>query len=578
MKRRSFLLGAGIAGAGIATSAGFWRWQEIASNLNYPGRDIGHRLRDLKASDWPAPSAEYRTDVAIVGSGVAGLTAAWRLAKEGHTHFALIMGPEPHGNAASGSVLADGERLRYPTGAHYLPLPSMESTHVRTMLADFGVLLAGASSATPTYDERAIVHAPDERLYRDGRWREGLVPIDDLGGPHPSLPPKGGAVAAVSGARERREQAASGSSIDRFLRAIDKLREARGADGRKVFAIPIQFASADPQWTALDAISFSAWLAREGYDDPALRWYLDYCCRDDYGANASQVSAWAGLHYFAARNGQATNADRGAVLTWPEGLDALAMRLDASAFAQRGDAVAPLRLEGTALSIRDTHGGVEVLCARLDGPRLSTYLVRARRAISAMPLFVAKHVVASLKSDGYDPAQHAPQVAPWLVANFVMNRHPEEVDGAELAWDNVLYGSDGLGYVVATHQQIRVAPSRSTVFTAYRALADVLPNRTPDDARRWMDRAAPAEIGALAAAELREVYGWRFAPCVDRVEITLRGHAMASPAPGALANPGLRNLRASDGPILYAHADLSGYSVFEEAAWWGWRAAERVLG
>ena len=28
-----------------------------------------------------------------------------------------------------------------------------------------------------------------------------------------------------------------------------------------------------------------------------------------------------------------------------------------------------------------------------------------------------------------------------------------------------------------------------------------------------------------------------------------------------------------DGRLLFAHADLSGYSVFEEASWWGERAA-----
>ena len=446
MRRRSFLLGAGIASAGVASGAGFWRWQEITPRVIYLGRDIGHRLRDLKPSDWPAPSAEYRTDVAIVGSGVAGLTVAWRLARERHTRFAMIMGPEPHGNAASGSTLIGGERLRYPTGAHYLPLPSMESTHVRTMLADFGVLTEGASSATPTYDERAIVHAPDERLYRDGRWHEGLVPLD------------ANADAASGGTSRRRGEAPSGSTIDRVFRHVDGLRVARGADGRKLFAVPIVLSSTDPQSTALDAITFSAWLAREGYDDPALRWYLDYCCRDDYGANAAHVSAWAGLHYFAARSGQARNAERGAVLTWPEGLDALATRLEASAFASRPGVASPLRLEGTALSMRDTRDGVEVLCARLHGTQVSTFIVRARRAISAMPLFVAKHVVASLKSDGYDPARDAPKLAPWLVANFVMNRHPEEAEGAELAWDNVLYGSDGLGYVVSTLQEIRVAP------------------------------------------------------------------------------------------------------------------------
>jgi len=564
MKRRSFLLGSGIAGIAAATGAGFWRWQEIAPHVRYPGRDLGHRLRDLKPSDWPSPSAEYTTDVAIVGSGIAGLTAAWRLAREGHTRFALITGPEPHGNAASGATSLGGERLRYPTGAHYLPLPSIESMHVRTMLADFGVLLDGAATATPTYDERVLVHAPDERLFRDGRWQEGLVPGE--GGPDDSHP--------ASGLPPRRAAIAEGSAIDRFFRQVEVLRETRGADGRKVFAIPIAFASTDPQWTALDAMTFAAWLARERYDDPALLWYLDYCCRDDYGANAAGVSAWAGLAYFAARNGQARNADRGAVLTWPEGLDAIADRLEAGAFRSRHGSPVPQWLDATALSVRETGAGVDVLCVVVGRRGLSTCIVHAKRAISAMPLFVAKHVVASLRSDAWDPARHAPPVTPWIVANFAMNRFPEEDEGAALAWDNVLYGSDGLGYVVSTHQEIRVAPSPTTVFTAYRALAD----RSPDDARRWMDTASASEIGTLASEELRRVYGWGFAPCVDRVDITMRGHAMACPAPGTLANAGLRRLRDADGPVLYAHADLSGYSVFEEAAWWGWRAAERILG
>ena len=519
----------------------------MPSRIRYPGRDIGHRLRDIGRSGWPAPVAEYTTDVAIVGSGVAGLTTAWRLAREGHTRFALVAGPEPHGNASSGSASVGGERLRYPTGGHYLPLPSIESTHVRTMLADFGVLLDGIDGPTPTYDERVVVHAPDERLYRDGRWQEGLVP---------------------SG----RGTNTDGSAIDRFLGVVETLRDARGVDGRKVFAVPLALSSSDPRWTALDAIPFATWLAREGHDDPALRWYLDYCCRDDYGANASGVSAWAGLHYFAARNGQARNADRGAVLTWPEGLDAMAMRLEAGAFEPRSGRPQPLRLEGSALSIRETGGGVDVLCARVDPAGLSTFVVHARRAVCAMPLFVARHVVDELKGDRRQSM--TPQVAPWMVANFVMRRRPDEADGAALAWDNVLYGSDGLGYVVSTHQDIRVAPSPATVFTAYRALAD----RSPDAARRWMDTASASEIGTLAAGELRAVYGWRFAPCVERVEITLRGHGMATPVPGTLLDPGLRALRESDGRILYAHSDLSGYSVFEEAAWWGWRAAERLLG
>lgn len=566
MKRRSFVLGAGVAGAGAATGAGFWRWQEIAPRIVDPGRAIGHRLRDVRPGDWPAPAAEYTTDVAIVGSGIAGLTTAWRLAREGHTRFMLITGPERHGNAASGEATIGGERLRYPTGAHYLPLPSMESSHVREMLVAFGLCTAGATTATPTYDERAVVHAPDERLYRDGRWHDGIVPGESNGGQ-----------------TDRRDHGApsradTGSPTDRFFRRffrrIATLRDARGADGRKVFAIPVALASRDPQWTALDRMTFAAWLDAERFDDPALRWYLDYCCRDDYGADASAVSAWSGLHYFAARNGQAADADRGAVLTWPEGLGALAARLEAGALQPRDGLQTPRRLDGTALSIRETRTGVDIVCAHVDGAALSTSVVHARRAVSAIPLFVAKRVVPALRDAGYDPVRDAPPVAPWLVANFVMNRFPDEADGAALAWDNVVFGSPALGYVVSTHQDIRVAPSATTVFTAYRALAD----RTPAAARRWMDRASPAEIGELASADLRAVYGWRLAPCVERVDITLRGHAMATPVPGTLGNRGLAALREADGRILFAHADLSGYSVFEEAAWWGWRAAERILG
>jgi hypothetical protein len=81
----------------------------------------------------------------------------------------------------------------------------------------------------------------------------------------------------------------------------------------------------------------------------------------------------------------------------------------------------------------------------------------------------------------------------------------------------------------------------------------------------------------LAARDLKAAYGWAFAPCVERVDITLRGHAMAAPLPGFRSNAGMAALREADGPILFAHADLSGFSVFEEAAWWGIQAARKAL-
>jgi hypothetical protein len=51
---------------------------------------------------------------------------------------------------------------------------------------------------------------------------------------------------------------------------------------------------------------------------------------------------------------------------------------------------------------------------------------------------------------------------------------------------------------------------------------------------------------------------------------------MAVPEPGFLSAGGRIALRESQGPLYFAHSDLSGLSVFEEAAWWGYRAAEKI--
>eukprot|EP01034_Spumella_vulgaris_P040453 gene40453-50035_t len=60
----------------------------------------------------PPPSEVLETDVAILGSGIAGLSAAWKLNKLGHKNFLMVDGPQPYGNAAGGRF---GD-LEYPTG------------------------------------------------------------------------------------------------------------------------------------------------------------------------------------------------------------------------------------------------------------------------------------------------------------------------------------------------------------------------------------------------------------------------------------------------------------------------------
>ncbi|MBI1891918.1 MAG: NAD(P)-binding protein [Burkholderiales bacterium] len=535
MDRRSFLIGAGAAGTlALGTAAGYWRWQEITPHIYTPGQAEGHFLRDRKSL--PAPSEEINTDVVILGSGIAGLTAAWKLNKEGHRNFVVIDGPQAYGNAAGGRF---GD-LAYPTGAHYLPLPSMESVHVRELLHDLGIIQKNPMARRPYYDERCILHAPEDRLLYKGRWQEGIIPREGV-------------------QRWEIEQQ------DRFFKEVERIRSLRGSDGKRLFAIPLVLSSADPAWRALDRLSFEEWLAQQGYNAPTLLWHINYCCRDDYGAEFDQVSAWAGLHYFCSRGGEAENAHASAWLTWPGGLDVIASGMNKAAGNHRRT--------GTAMSLRKTANGVEALCLELNANGVRSFTVKARRAICAMPLFVAARIITDMSGFGFDAKRDLPPYAPWMVANFLVKELPGERPQAPLSWDNVVYQGKGLGYVVSTHQDIRVTPPRETVFTAYIALT----GQSPTEARRWLVAAAPDELLDLAASDLTAAYGIQFGRYVQRADITLRGHAMAIPHIGFLSTKGMQALRDADGPLLFAHADLSGLSVFEEAAWWGYQAALKVL-
>jgi len=158
--------------------------------------------------------------------------------------------------------------------------------------------------------------------------------------------------------------------------------------------------------------------------------------------------------------------------------------------------------------------------------------------------------------------------SPWVTANLVIERPPEDT-----AWDNVIYDSPALGYVVATHMSLQRYVERS-VWTFYWSLAD----RAPAEARsmllendwRWWREAILNDL-SRAHPDIRSR--------VSRIDVMRIGHAMARPVPGFLTSEARRSLaeaKAGD-QILYANSDLSGFSIFEEAQYRGVTAADRAL-
>jgi hypothetical protein len=248
---------------------------------------------------------------------------------------------------------------------------------------------------------------------------------------------------------------------DQYRRFAERVRAAQLATP---FAMPAFRAPASAAHLALDAIPFQAWLDREGLNDPHLRWYLDYSCRDDYGAGLASVSAWAGIHYFASRHGFHAPGDdageREGVLTWPEGNAWLTRRLAAPLVEGAGG-----RLRTGRVVQRIEAGRQGVTVDAWDAATDTVERWQAINCIVALPVFVAARVVVNAP-DFLREAAARTRYSPWLVANLHIERALHDRPGAPPSWDNVLYGSAGLGYVDAMHQNLQRVPG-ATVLTYY---------------------------------------------------------------------------------------------------------------
>src|SRR5260370_1093697 len=105
---------------------------------------------------------------------------------------------------------------------------------------------------------------------------------------------------------------------DPFLRSENLLGEFRNSAS---FTVPLELGLSS-RFQDLDRLSFSDWLRQHGFDSRLLHWYMNYACRDDYGALASDTSAWAGIHYFSS-----PEPEEKGPLTWPEGNGWITRRL-----------------------------------------------------------------------------------------------------------------------------------------------------------------------------------------------------------------------------------------------------------
>lgn len=528
--RRAFLAtGAITLGLACATPFIHHKTRRFTGGIVGGNSSLGHAMRDRQL---PAPSESAHTKIVIIGGGIAGLAAARRLHRNGFADFLLLeLESRPGGNAISGQ----NQVSAFPWGAHYVPLPGSDCIEVMQLFEELGVCTGRDPSGLPIYDEEYLCADPMERLFINGRWQEGFVP--------------------QLGITDADQQA-----IDSFFAEMHRLRDTRGSDCRRAFSIPVDQSSRDEEFTRLDRLTMADYLRAKGwYESPALRWYVNYCCRDDYGAGIEKVSAWAGVHYFASRDARAANAPCYAVVTWPEGNGWFVHRMQAEFAANIRSSCAVWNVEprGDRLAI-DYYDVCTGKSKRLI----------AQGVIWAAPNFVARRVMSQLREQPQTQSQAV--YSPWMVANLTLDAMPDG-HGMDLAWDNVLYNSNSLGYVVATHQNVHPVP-RHTVLTYYLPLdAD-----EPSVARQKALSRRYQEWCDLIIADLSQAHD-DIVDHISHLDVWVWGHAMVRPVPGFIWGPTRPQMQKPVDNLVFAHTDLSGIAIFEEAYTHGIHAADTLI-
>jgi phytoene dehydrogenase-like protein len=493
---------------------------------------FGHRVREGLKIELSKDKRES-VSVAIVGGGAAGLSAAWRFLNKGFDNFVLLeLEKEVGGTARSG----ESKLISYPWGAHYLPVPMKENANLISLLDEMKIIEGKDKDGEPIVAEQFLCRDPEERVFYKGRWYEGLY-------------------LHAGESEEDKKQ------LNDFLAETKRWVDWRDSKGRRAFTLPVADCSDDAEVTALDKISMGEWMRGKGFNSKRLWWLIDYSCRDDYGLTIEQTSAWAGLFYFCSRVPKAGEESQ-SLITFPEGNGRFINYL-------REKAKTKIKTNTLVVEIIPNENSLDVMT--IDSTTNEARGFRAKKVIFAAPHFTSRFVIRDWRDN--PPKRVAEfQHGAWMVANLHLKDRPKIFSRRDypLCWDNILYESPSLGYVVATHQ--KGLDRGATVFTYYYPLCD----DNPKDARNKLlsnDRNAWADITLTdlqkAHPDIREL--------TTRLDVMRWGHAMIRPRPNFIWSDARQEGMKPYRNIHFAHSDLSGLALFEEAFYHGLRAADEVL-
>lgn len=505
--------------------------EAIELKMFIPDVTLGHKLRDhqLIRESWKSASEISEVDTLIAGAGVAGLSCAYHLHKQGK-QFLII---DPLDRAGGTSAAIDCGEMQVPIGAHYLMTPPTEATEIRLFLKEIGAIEKNISGLD-IYRSDLLLNSlrPQERSFYINHWTEGIG--DSLG----DLP--------------------QSVALRKFHKFWQFLSQLKGNDGRRWFSIPTEKSSRDPKALELFDINFVEYLKKAEIWDEQVEYVVNFACMDDYGCLANEVSAWLGWHYFACR----PYSDLSQTLTSVSGngwlVEELQSRIPKSS-----------KQWSTVLaSIRRHPRGLECLLTNSQGLWWKQIV---KKLVYAGKNHVLKHLCSEkwyLTGLSQISSQLLKNQKLWLTTQIQFNKLPADILNS-IHWDNVDVHSKSVGYIHANHQDFNNQDQQ--VITHYFPVSAKLGWHNKE-----LFNQSPAQLKQLIIDDLYHSSP-ELIPYIAKMIFRPTGHAMSIPTKNQRLPSLIKSQSApAIGDLILCNSDSYGLPLFEEAFQAGYNASQSI--
>lgn len=466
MDRRYFLKISALGSIGFVACGPNSNSTNKTRALNFPitvddNMKIGHLVRSPEFN--PEPIKTVNTETVVVGGGIAGLAAIASLKNKD----AVLLELNAYLGGTSGAVEINGEY--FAQGAHYdLSYPEYFGNEGLSFLQDTNIIQFNS-------------------LKNEYRFSDEQYLID---------PNKEEACFTPNGLKE---------SV--LAEAHPNTKDFRHLLKQYVGEMKMPTRLINEKWQHLNHISFYDYLQKYLITDADLITGIDYQMIDDYGANCSQISALAGVHYYSCRNYYSTNEPQ--LFSPPQGnkyfIDKFAAKTNQSALKCK-----ELVFKVTPLS----NGQNQVLSYNYEKQTTTAY--NCKNVIYAGQKNALKFVLPQahhlFKNNTYSS---------WVVLNFELN----DAVTTDAKWQNDMLNihPNLLGFVNSKAQNTK--QNVLSVYMCYAPTERKMVSTINENSHEYI---------TAAINYIQQYYNQDIEPLIKSVKIKKMGHAMPIPTVGYL--------------------------------------------